>query len=525
MDKKILCAMLDCSRDGVMRTEELKKFILILKKAGYNSVGLYMEDTYEITAEPYFGYLRGRYTQSELKEINDFGKEHGVTVIPYVQTLAHLGTIFNWQTFRNRVWDCQDIMCIENPETYKLIDEMFASLRKCFDGEYINIGMDEANLVGCGNYRWTYGYDGDRVNLIYKHLLKVIDIAKKYAFKPIMWSDMFWRVENKNLKEFIPKDVILCHWDYYRDKKKLIDNDLKKHFAVTDKVAFAGGAWTWSGFAPQNRWSIKSMKEAMKSCREYGVNNVTITMWGDFGSECSFYSVLPSLFYCAEKYLYDTKDVDIKVKFEKLFGIKFNDFLALDEPNYIKNNDSLTGNPSKYGLFNDPLYGKFDYHISDGDGNEFKRITKKIARVEKRAGEYAYLFENMKRLSKAMEIKYDLGVKTRAAYAEKNREQLAYIADKLYPECIRRVDSFYESFKSVWEKEKKPFGFEVHDIRFGGLVRRLNHCRKTIKDYLSGKIEKIEELEMQLLSFDGSTEKSAGFNVQNYVDIVTANIL
>lgn len=248
-------------------------------------------------------------------------------------------------------------------------------------------------------------------------------------------------------------------------------------------------------------------------------------MWGDFGSECSFYSVLPSLFYCAEKYLYDTKDIDIKVKFEKLFGIKFNDFLALDEPNYIKNNDSLTGNPSKYGLFNDPLYGKLDYHISDGDGNEFKRITKKIARVEKRAGEYAYLFENMKRLSKAMEIKYDLGVKTRAAYAEKNREQLAYIADKLYPECIRRVDSFYESFKSVWEKEKKPFGFEVHDIRFGGLVRRLNHCRKTIKDYLSGKIEKIEELEMPLLSFDGATEKSAGFNVQNYVDIVTANIL
>ena len=59
--------MLDCSRNAVMNVEQLKNFISLLSHMGYNQVQLYMEDTYEINGEAYFGYLRGKYTQKELK--------------------------------------------------------------------------------------------------------------------------------------------------------------------------------------------------------------------------------------------------------------------------------------------------------------------------------------------------------------------------------------------------------------------------------------------------------------------------
>ena len=80
--------MIDMSRNAVMNLNSLKNFITVLKKIGYNCVMLYTEDTYEIKGEPFFGYLRGRYTAEELREIDDYAFSIGVEVIPCIQTLA-----------------------------------------------------------------------------------------------------------------------------------------------------------------------------------------------------------------------------------------------------------------------------------------------------------------------------------------------------------------------------------------------------------------------------------------------------
>ena len=48
-------------------------------------------------------------------------------------------------------------------------------------------------------------------------------------------------------------------------------------------------------------------------------------------------------------------------------------------------------------------------------------------------------------------------------------------------------------------KENKPFGFDVQDLRLGGLLQRLRACRTLIIEYLSGKRTSIEELEADIL--------------------------
>ena len=75
MNIKTLCAHIDCSRNAVMKKESLKEFLKILSKMGYNAVMLYTEDTYEIPEYPFFGYMRGRYTADDLREIDDFAAE------------------------------------------------------------------------------------------------------------------------------------------------------------------------------------------------------------------------------------------------------------------------------------------------------------------------------------------------------------------------------------------------------------------------------------------------------------------
>ena len=73
--------MIDMSRNAVMSLDSLKRFFPLLKKMGYNCVFLYTEDTYEVDGEPYFGYMRGRYSKAELKEIDDLGASMGIEVI------------------------------------------------------------------------------------------------------------------------------------------------------------------------------------------------------------------------------------------------------------------------------------------------------------------------------------------------------------------------------------------------------------------------------------------------------------
>jgi len=71
MNYEYFGVMIDCSRNGVMKPKQVMRFIDALAKMGYNMLELYTEDTYEVEGEPYFGYLRGRYT----------GKEGGSSVV------------------------------------------------------------------------------------------------------------------------------------------------------------------------------------------------------------------------------------------------------------------------------------------------------------------------------------------------------------------------------------------------------------------------------------------------------------
>ena len=146
---KRIGAMLDCSRNAVMKVNEVEKFASVLKSLGYNVLLLYTEDTYEIDGEPYFGYMRGRYAKKEMKEIVYYCKRIGMEVIPCIQTLAHLNQVFKWADYP-QINDVADILLVGEDRTYTLIENMFRTLRECFRSEYIHIGMDEAHMLGLG---------------------------------------------------------------------------------------------------------------------------------------------------------------------------------------------------------------------------------------------------------------------------------------------------------------------------------------------------------------------------------------
>ena len=81
--------MLDCSRNAVMRPDHFKLWLRRLALLGFNLAMVYTEETYEIPGEDYFGYLRGRFTAAELKDLNDYALGLGIEMVGCIQTLGH----------------------------------------------------------------------------------------------------------------------------------------------------------------------------------------------------------------------------------------------------------------------------------------------------------------------------------------------------------------------------------------------------------------------------------------------------
>ena len=145
--------MIDCSRNAVMNVSAFKKMADILSSLGYNTIRLYTEDTYEVDGEPYFGYLRGRYSKAELQEMDAYAAERGVELIPCIQTLAHLGAIFRYAEY-GQIKDIDDILFVGEERTYKLIEHMFFSLSQCFSSRSLYAGQ------GKGSRKKRFGGQG-----------------------------------------------------------------------------------------------------------------------------------------------------------------------------------------------------------------------------------------------------------------------------------------------------------------------------------------------------------------------------
>lgn len=530
-----LGVMLDCSRNAVMNIPTLKKWIDIMADIGYNTLMLYTEDTYEVDNQPYFGYLRGRYSQKELREIDDYAFEKGIEFIPAIQTLAHLNAIFRWPAY-SIINDCDDILMAGEDRTYQLIDDMFASLEKTVRTRIVNIGMDEAHMLGRGKYQDVHGLE-NRFDILLNHLKKVAEIAEKHGFECIMWGDMFFRLAGgdyydkvsvpERIREMIPHNVNLVYWDYNLMDKEHYSNHINSHSAIKEGIWFAGGLWSWTGFAPHNRYSIDATKTAFSACKENGVKDVFLTMWGDDGAECSKFSLLPSLYYAAQIACGETDSDTIKNGFYEKYGITFDDFMLIDLPETVNNKNNGVFNPEKYMLYNDCFFSQLDSTVCDGESEAkaYATCADKLKRIETDS-QYGYLFKTLRTLCEVLAVKYDIGIRTRKAYENKDISALKNIlAD--YDRLIPLIDAFYGAFREQWEKENKPNGFEIQDIRIGGLRLRVQHCRERLEDFVEGRISSLSELEEPILDFFGSREEffSSPICLRNWGVNVSVNIL
>lgn len=506
-----LCLMADCSRNAVFNLPSAKRMIRYLAMMGFTAMMLYTEDTYEIPEYPLFGYLRGRFSQEEMKAIDDYAFSFGIEVIPCIQVLAHLEGALRWNSFAE-IKDIDNILLVGDEKTYHLIDCMLKSCRTCFRTNRINLGMDEAWSLGAGQYLVKNGVR-HRHDIVIDHLKRVVEICKKYEYKPMIWSDMFFRTTfgqarvsegeiPQHIINEVPPEITLVYWDYYTlpEDAKTFRHMIHCHKQFNNPYYFAGGAWKWDSNAPRNYYSLHVNDLHLKVCKEEKLPMIIATAWGDNGGEVSNFAILPTLQQYAEYCYANGEDHEwVRKRFAETFDVSFDEFLQLDSLNQYSDFDTLTRYipTCKAMLYNDPLGGWFDCHVNLNYGKEYAEKAQKLSMI--RSEQFGYLFKTASLLAKTLSTKATLSYETRLAYESKDLEALKKIATEQIPVTMASLEEYLDAARDEWYYDNKTFGFDVIELRIGGLKERLKTAKRTIEEYLDGRRTKIEQLEEPLL--------------------------
>lgn len=546
--QSMLCYMADQSRNAVLNVESAKRMIRYLAAIGFDSLMLYTEETYEIDGQPYFGYMRGRWTEAELCDLVEYGEIFGIEIIPCIQTLAHLARMMRWKCY-NDITDCADILLAGDDKTYALIDDMFKQCAKCFKTRRINIGLDEAHLLGSGKYLAKNGYH-TRTEIMIEHLDKICKIADKYGFKPMMWSDMFFRIAfgtyyvkegeiTQDVIDRVPENLTLIYWDYYTGDRELVSHMVKCHKAFNNPTAFAGGCHKWNGFVANNlvTYNIESMH--IDECLSQGLDQIIATGWGDDGAEAGHFSIIPGLLVYAEKcYKGDFDRAWFDERFENIFKIPMKPFETMNFLEYPSEASRIDCGTKNYGrrtyfhkamVYFDILTGLFNKNI-DRDAYE-KYYADSAAALKPYCdnANFGYLVQVGYAVAEICKLKSTVPLDIRAAYERGDKAELARLAKDVIPALIDATDMLLKAEEAQWRLESRAFGLEVIQLRLGGAKQRLQGVIDVINSYCAGECDKIDELEEKLLWYDcrpeDSTDITAVSSCGNWKTMSTVNII
>ncbi len=514
---KHLGIMLDVSRGMVMRIEHLKKWLRRLALAGYNQVQLYCEDIYELEEEPFFGAFRGAYSLEELQEIDAYADTLGIEMVGCIQTLAHLEQMLRHPPYQ-AMQDTTRVMMVGSPEVNALVEKMIAFWSSAFRSRNIHIGMDEAHGLGLGNYHRKNGC-ASGFDLMNAQLSMVSAVCAKYGMKPMMWSDMYFRLTNEQnayydtespfpagLAGQIDANTNLVYWDYYHSDKETYVKMIRRHRDLGKEPIMGSGIWTWVRLWYDHNKTMLTATPCIEACREEKISELFFTMWGDDGGYCDYDSSLAGILRCGDL-CWGAEDENMTAA--RFDAVCFADYAAQIAVSSIHAlNIAPEGKPAyelyaQSILWDDPLLGiafdgmkrinpEFDLELLDVYDEILCRIMPRIEECD--AGNIAYAVAVIKFLMRKLELRGAL----EAAYDSGDRLALHELATTTIPAALTALYQLDGLFRQIWLARSKPFGLERIQIRNAGQAARLEELIVRIQEYLDGNIDTIEELDARL---------------------------
>lgn len=507
--------MFDVSRNAVLLPQTLQYFLRKMALMGLNLGMMYTEDTYEVPEQPYFGYQRGRYSIGELRALDDYAHTLGIELCPCIQTLGHMNRALHWPKLAH-LKDNEEVLLADDEATYAFIEQLIAAACAPYRSKRIHIGMDEAHGIGLGAHLRRHGFEDPHV-IIRRHLARVLEITRKHGLSAMMWSDMFFRPDSptngyydtgmptQKSIDAVPPDVTLVYWDYYHESEQDYAEMLAKHAALPAPTVFTGGVWTFCGPALDYAKTVAAGVPALTACKKAGVPLVLAAAWGDNGAEANLLTALLAFQLYAEfTYTGVYDETALAVRFACCCGADAQAFLDLSLFNTVPGMRAGALRPvnaAKFLLYQDPLIQLYEEDTADlAMSAHYAALEPRYQKYASENPAFAQLFSFYALLARVLARKCAWHEQAGPAVREHDLALAAQLAGDL-PETIRAVEALRCAWRALWESTNRPHGFEIIDLRLGGVAARLSTAAARMQAFAAGETADIPELSAPALPY------------------------
>jgi hexosaminidase len=121
--------------------------------------------------------------------------------------------------------------------------------------------------------------------------------------------------------------------------------------------------------------------------------------------------------------------------------------------------------------------------------------------LDVKKNDWQFIMNYYHHLASVLSLKGELGVRLKRHYDDGDTVKLQHMVHTELPELIECLEQLRMAHMSQWTDTNKPFGWEVLDIRYGGLIARVKTAITRLEDFLDGRLKRIEELEEERLLF------------------------
>lgn len=519
---------------GSLTVESVKEVIRYMARMGMNFLMLYTEEAYEVEDLPYHGYMRGRYTQAELKECDEYADLFGIEMIPCIQTLAHLRAALRWN-YTNEIKDTDDVLLVGEDKTYEFLEKTIQAAIAPYKSRRIHLGLDEAATLGRGQYLRKHGHES-QIEIFAKHLKTLVKMTNKLGLQPMMWSDMYLSLSSpigdmydpdlnvpQEIADEAPEELELVYWDYYNEDKDAYRKAIDQHRKFKAKTIFAGGIWLWNGLVPNLEKTVATTRQALEVCKEKKVSEVFATVWG---TAPSIYTALPGLqLYAEYGYQDEVTDELLKQRFKACVHEDWEAFEVISQLDYITDRRAQNwynpSDPASFLLWQNIMLGLFDKHIENMDTfGYYEKLAEDLAAWEEKSG-FKRTFRYYKELARTLSLKADIGVRIKNAYDANDRTALTHLAEQVLPDIRVRLEGLRLAHMEMWIECRKPFGMERLDLQYGSLIASADTAVYRIQSFLKGDVDVLEEMEEERLYYGNLApgQKGLSWNETSFLKV------
>lgn len=321
----------------------------------------------------------------------------------------------------------------------------------------------------------------------------------------------------------LPSTASLIYWDYYHTAPEPYIRRIQEHKRLSDRTPIvATGIWTWSRMWAQLPFSAAAIRACLAACKAEGVREVLATIWGDDGGECDILSALPGIHLFAELgYGSGVSQDHLEKSFRILSGGSLADWMTasdLDCPRTSSDPsvpDGINGFPggssssspppnphpqnpsniSKWILWEDPLVSPLaKQYESMGPGlpRFYAELAQKLQQVSSpqalQETETIYPLNRRLRfptaMAKVLSLKAGIAARARSCYTNRDVMGMRLLLDTQVRPLLQSVQELWTLHRQMWMETYRSFGWEVIELRYGGLRTRLETMIWRIEEWM-----------------------------------------